>query len=104
MNNINIDSINMEGSVDTDVAAQMLGCSTSNVCKLCKCGKLKDAVKVGSKVWIIPKQSVLDYKPGPKGFAAVKARKEAAEAERKARDAELVQRALAENAAGMQSK
>ena len=93
-----IDNINMEGRVDTNVAAQMLDCSTSNVCKLCKCGKLAGAVKVNSKAWLIPMQSVLDYKPGPKGFAAVKARKEAAEAASKAEADEIVRKALAENA------
>ena len=65
----------MEGFMTAEEAARYLNRSNSLVCRLCKSGRLDGAKKVGQKVWLIPEKSVMEYKPGPQGFAALKARK-----------------------------
>ena len=65
----------MENYLTAEEAARYLKRTTSLVCKLCVHGKLVGAKKMGKKMWIIPEQSVFEYKPGPQGFAAMKARK-----------------------------
>ena len=56
----------------------------SQVCKLCRDGKFRGARKVGSKVWLIPRKSVEDYKPGPRGRHAGEAKNRAEETTRQA--------------------
>lgn len=68
----------MDGYMTTEQAAEYLGYTADYVTTLCATGKLPGAKKWGKRMWIIPEQSVFDYKPGPQGFAAVKARKLAA--------------------------
>lgn len=65
--------------ITVEEAAKHLNRTKTNVCWLCRKGKLKGAKKFGEKVWMIPKQSVLEHKPGLQGFAAVQARKKADE-------------------------
>ena len=42
----------------------------TQILRLCKQGRFLGAEKIGN-VWIIPKVSVENYEPAPKGFAAV---------------------------------
>ena len=65
----------MDGYMTTEQAAEYLGYTADYVTTLCATGKLPGAKKWGKRMWIIPEQSVFDYKPGPQGFAAVRARK-----------------------------
>ena len=51
-------------------AAKKLGLTTGHIRQLCIDGKFPDAEKMG-KTWIVPKESVDNYVPPPKGFAAV---------------------------------
>ena len=67
----------MENFMTTEEAAKYLKRTISYICYLCSNNKLQGARKIGKRMWIIPTQSVHDFKPGPQGFAAVKARKEA---------------------------
>ena len=67
----------MKDFMTVDEAASFLKKSTSLICKLCVRGKLAGAYKLGKKMWLIPEKSVKEYVPGPKGFAAVKAQKQA---------------------------
>ena len=55
-------------------AAQILGVSKNQIKVLCRSGKLPGAVKHGG-IWMIPRQSLHDYTPGPQGFAVVWARR-----------------------------
>ena len=64
----------------TKEAADFMGYAHDYVSRLCRDGKLPGAQMVAQKVWVIPTQSVIDYQPGPQGFAAVQARKRAEEA------------------------
>lgn len=64
----------MKDFMTVSEAAIFLKKSTSMICKLCVRGKLTGAYKLGEKMWLIPEKSVKEYVPGPKGFAAVKAR------------------------------
>ncbi len=59
----------------TEKAAELLGLERGYVSKLCRNGKLSGAFIVGQKVWLIPVQAVIDYKPGLRGFAATQAKK-----------------------------
>ena len=65
----------MKGYMTTKQAAEYLDYTTEYISYLCKKGKLSGAERAGVKVWLIPEQSVYEYKPGLQGFAAVKARK-----------------------------
>lgn len=66
----------MKDFMTVNEAATFLKKSTSMICKLCVRGKLTGAYKLGKKMWLIPEKSIMEYVPGPKGFAAVKARKQ----------------------------
>jgi hypothetical protein len=46
---------------------------------LCRTGKLPGAKRKG-RMWFVPRQSVENYVPGPRGFAAAKLRREEEEA------------------------
>ena len=65
----------MNGYLTTKEAADYRNLSQVHIRQLCSEGKLQGAERAG-RAWIIPKKSVEDYVPGPKGFAAVKARKQ----------------------------
>ena len=45
------------------------------VCGLCRDGKLAGACRIGQRVWLVPEQSVIEYKPALRGFAAVQAKR-----------------------------
>ena len=70
----------LEELMTTKEAANFMGYAHDYVSRLCREGKLPGAQMVAQKVWLIPMKSVIDYKPGPQGFAAVQARKRAEEA------------------------
>ena len=53
--------------VDGPAAARMLHITTNQVRFLCSRGKLIGAMKVGTSAWLIPRESVLNYKPGKRG-------------------------------------
>lgn len=50
--------------------------SEGHIRQLCINSKIKGVQKHG-RAWVIPKQSLEEYKPGLRGFALVQARKEA---------------------------
>ena len=55
--------------VDGPAAAKMLQVTSNQVRFLCSRGRLKGAMKLGTSGWLIPKESVLNYKTqktGPK--------------------------------------
>lgn len=45
------------------------------VCGLCRDGKLAGACRIGQRVWLVPEQSVIEYKPALRGFAAVQTKR-----------------------------
>lgn len=53
--------------VDSPEAAKMLKITTNQVRFLCSQKKLEGAIKLGTSGWIIPRTSVLNYKPGRRG-------------------------------------
>ncbi len=67
--------------MDTQEAAEYLGYSPDYIGYLCRHDVFKGVRKLRGKAWIIPKQLVIDYKPGLRGFA-VKQAKKRAEAEK----------------------
>lgn len=67
-----------EDFMTADQAAEYINRSKSLICKLCVRGELTGAKRIGKKMWLIPKSSIENYTPGPQGFAAVKARRDAA--------------------------
>ena len=56
-----------EEYVDGPAAAKILNITSNQVRFLCSRGKLKGAMKLGTSGWIIPRKSVLDYKPQKRG-------------------------------------
>ena len=69
--------MSIEDFMTTKQAAEHLKRTKSLICKLCLKGKLPGARRIGEKMWLIPRKSVEEYKPGKQGFAAVKEREEA---------------------------
>ena len=67
----------IENYMTVEEAAEYLGYHVDSLYNLFTKGKFPGAIKFG-KVWAIPEESVKGYKKGLQGFAAVKARKEAA--------------------------
>ena len=61
----------------TKEAAEYLGYTVDYISQLCKKGKLPGAQRLGERVWVIPCQSVIDYKPGPRGLTILQERKRA---------------------------
>ncbi|MBQ7263708.1 MAG: helix-turn-helix domain-containing protein [Synergistaceae bacterium] len=59
--------------IDMETAMELTGYSAVNIRLLCRQGKIAGAVKVG-RSWLIPKDGLLAYVPGPQGFAAAKAK------------------------------
>ncbi|MBQ7220684.1 MAG: helix-turn-helix domain-containing protein [Synergistaceae bacterium] len=68
----------MEKFVTVSQAAQIMKRSTGYLRRLCIDGKLRGAQKMGSQ-WVIPRETIENYKPAPQGFAAVWQRKREAE-------------------------
>ena len=62
----------MEGFMTVNQAADRAQLSVSHVRQLCIKGKLLGAHKMGMQ-WVIPEQSIDNYKPGPRGFGAKQA-------------------------------
>ena len=87
----------MEGFMTVKEAAELKHLSTGHIRQLCIDNKLKGAHKMGNQ-WIIPEKTIREYEPDPKGFAVVWERR------RRAQNYDLIQRALAENAARVQAK
>lgn len=63
----------LEGYMTVKEAARYLNRSESLIRKLCNQGKLKGVIKIGTN-WLIPINSIVNYAPGPKGFAVMWAR------------------------------
>ncbi|MBR0315329.1 MAG: hypothetical protein IJQ99_00475 [Synergistaceae bacterium] len=53
--------------VDSPAAAKILGVTSNQVRFLCSKGRLQGAMKLGTSGWIIPRESVLNYRPLKKG-------------------------------------
>lgn len=53
--------------VDGPAAAKMLNVTSNQVRFLCSKGRLKGAMKLGTSGWLIPRESVLNYKPQKRG-------------------------------------
>lgn len=49
-------------------AVEISGYSRRQITRLCADGHLPSARKLGNR-WLVPKQELLDYTPGPKGPA-----------------------------------
>lgn len=64
----------LQGYMTSKEAAEYLKRSDSLIRKLCKSGKLSDAVKVGN-TWLIPEKMIKNYVPAPTGFAVVWSRR-----------------------------
>ena len=56
----------MKNYVDQLTAAKMLNVSQGRISQLCTNGKFNGAAKIGWS-WIIPRESVLNYKPNKRG-------------------------------------
>ena len=52
--------------VTVSEVVQMTGKAASMIARLCQTGKLPGAKKI-AKTWMIPRESVLNYTPGPRG-------------------------------------
>ena len=60
-------------------AAAIMGLGRSQILRLCNQNRLNGAQKIGN-TWVIPRESVEAYEPGPQGFAAVWERRKAEQA------------------------
>ena len=60
----------LEGYMTVREAAQLIDRSESLVRKLCSGGRIEGVVKIGTN-WLIPKNAILHYTPGPKGFTVM---------------------------------
>ena len=69
-----------ENYVTTVEAAEIMKKGANLVAKLCQAGRLSGAEKMGN-TWMIPRESVLNYIPGPRGPKPQKARLDAKRAE-----------------------
>lgn len=56
-----------EEYVDGPAAAKILNVTSNQVRFLCANGRLKGAMKLGTSGWIIPRISVINYKPQKRG-------------------------------------
>jgi hypothetical protein len=63
----------IEEYVTSAEASEMVGKAARFIAQLCQDGKLPGAQKI-AKTWLIPRESVLNYKPGPRGPKPRKAR------------------------------
>jgi hypothetical protein len=56
----------IEKYVTSNEASEMIGRKPRVIAQLCQDGKLLGAKKI-AKTWLIPRDSVLNYTPGPRG-------------------------------------
>lgn len=63
---MNVEEILKQEYVNAIEAAEMLNVNDSRIRQLCIGGKLASAFKIGD-TWLIPRTSVLNYKPGKRG-------------------------------------
>ena len=61
----------IKGFMTTMEAAKYMKLTQSQICWICNKGGFKGACRFG-RTWAIPVQSVKDYRPAPKGFAATR--------------------------------
>ena len=66
----------LENFMTVKDAAAFLGLSTGRIRQLCIKEEIPKAQKIGN-TWVIPRESVEAYEPGPQGFAAVWERRKA---------------------------
>lgn len=62
--------------VDCPAAAKILKVSSAWVRTLCAKKRFPGTLKVGTSGWLIPRETVLNYKPSPRGKKARVARRE----------------------------
>lgn len=62
--------MNIDDVLAVEEAAKILGYTKSTVTMLCRQGKMPGAFMLGHQ-WLIPKETVRDYKRSPKGFAGM---------------------------------
>jgi hypothetical protein len=63
----------IENYVTSTEASKMIGRVARVISQLCQDGKLPGAKKI-AKTWLIPRASVLNYTPGPRGPKSKKAK------------------------------
>lgn len=63
---MNIEEILKQEYVNAIQAAELLNVNNSRIRQLCIDGRLDRAFKIGD-TWLIPRSSVLNYKPGKRG-------------------------------------
>jgi hypothetical protein len=59
--------MNLDDYITAAEAAQLLDKTVSMIGRLCRAGKFIGAEKKGTAAWLIPRDSVLNYTPGPRG-------------------------------------
>jgi hypothetical protein len=59
--------VNLDEYVTIAEAAQLLNKTVGMIGRLCRADKFPGAEKKGSAAWMIPRESVLNYKPAPRG-------------------------------------
>jgi hypothetical protein len=59
--------VDLDEYVTITEAARLLNKTVGMVGRLCRAGKFLGAEKKGSAAWLIPRASVLNYTPGPRG-------------------------------------
>jgi hypothetical protein len=59
--------MNLDDYLTAAEAAQLLNKTVSLVGRLCRAGKILGAEKKGSAAWLLPRESVLSYKPMKRG-------------------------------------
>lgn len=76
--------MDLENYITLTEAARVKNATGDTLCTerlgvLCRTGKLPGAKRKG-RIWFVPRQSVENYVPGPRGYAAMKQRREEEEA------------------------
>ena len=62
--------MNIDDVMSVEEAAKILGYRNSSITLLCRQGKMPGAFRLGHQ-WVIPKETVRDYKRSPRGFAGM---------------------------------
>ncbi len=75
-------------------AASFLNRTKRCITRLCLNGKLSGAKKIGEKMWMIPKQAVLNFQPSPQGFAVTRPREKALKEEKKRAELDEINAAI----------
>jgi hypothetical protein len=66
--------VDLNDYVTAAEAAQILNKTVGMIGRLCRSGKFPNAEKKGTAAWLIPRDSVLNYVPGPRGPKPQKAK------------------------------